>query len=120
MTWHFHSGRPYTVVNQQGTLLTGENNNSRTGSVQFANLRVTRRIPLDKYRRLSVFLQVMNLFNTRNISAGRVNLTTGQPGVDRYLLGELENTLTSFTTTPEPSSVATEAERAELSPDPAR
>ncbi|MBW7995560.1 MAG: TonB-dependent receptor plug domain-containing protein [Candidatus Glassbacteria bacterium] len=119
LTWHFHSGRPYTVVDRQGALLTGENNNGRTASVRYANLRITRRFPLDEYRRLSVFLEVMNLFNDRNIRASRVNPTTGQPGVDRYLLGELERTLTSFTTTPEPVSVAIEAERAELSPDPA-
>jgi carboxypeptidase family protein len=119
LTWHFHSGRPYTVVNQQGNLLTGENNNSRTESVSFANLRVSRHFPLDQYRRLNVFLEVMNLFNRRNISAARVNLTTGQPGVDRYLLGELEKTLTSFTTPPEPVTVAQEAQRAELSLDPA-
>ncbi len=119
LTWQFHSGRPYSVVNRQGNLLTGENNNSRTGSVSFANLRLTRRFPLSEYRRLSVFLQVMNLFNERNISSGRVNPTTGQPGVDRYLLGELENTLTSFTTPPEPVTVEHEAGRAELSTDPA-
>lgn len=119
LTWHFHSGRPFTVVNRQGNLLTGENNNSRTESVSFANLRVSRHFPLSEYRRLGVFLEVMNLFNRRNISAGRVNLTTGQPGIDRYLLGELENTLTSFTTAPEPVTVAREAERSELSPNPA-
>ena len=107
------------MVDRQGNLLTGENNNSRTESLSYANLRLTRRIPIDNYRRLSIFLEVMNLFNRKNIRASRINPTTGQPGVDRYLLGELENTLTSFTTAPEAVTVEQEAQRSELSGDPA-
>jgi hypothetical protein len=119
LTWHFHSGRPYTVVNRLGILATGENNNARTSSVKIANLRVSKRLPMGEKRRLSFFLEVMNLFNTENVKSSMVNPTTGQPGVDAFLLGELANQIGSFTTRPEPVRVEDEATNAELSPLPA-
>ncbi|MBW1696479.1 MAG: TonB-dependent receptor [Deltaproteobacteria bacterium] len=119
LTWHFHSGRPYTVVNRLGNLATGENNNARTRSVKLANLRVSKRLPKGEKWRLSLFVEVMNLFNTENVKPSMVNPTTGQPGVDAFLLGELASQLGSFTTRPEPVSVAEEASNTELSPDPA-
>ncbi|MFH1069367.1 MAG: carboxypeptidase regulatory-like domain-containing protein [Candidatus Glassbacteria bacterium] len=119
LTWHFHSGRPFTTVDQLGNLATGENNNSRTRSVRYANLRLTRRLLVGASRRLSLFVEIMNLLGDRNLKPSMINPTTGQPGVDAYLLGELERTITSFTTTPEPVPVAVEAARGELSADPA-
>ncbi|HLA39833.1 MAG TPA: hypothetical protein VJ417_07545, partial [Candidatus Glassbacteria bacterium] len=61
----------------------------------------------------------MNLFNDRNYKSSMVNSTTGQPGVDAYLLGELERTITGFTVRPEAVSVQAEAANSELSSDPA-
>ena len=119
VTWHFHTGRPYTVVDQLGNLATGENNNSRTRSQRYANLRLTRRFFSTEKRRLSLFVEVMNLFNDRNYKSSMVNSTTGQPGVDAYLLGELERTITGFTVRPEAVSVQAEAANSELSSDPA-
>ncbi|HUU27918.1 MAG TPA: carboxypeptidase-like regulatory domain-containing protein [archaeon] len=118
-TWHFHSGRPYTVSDRLGNLATGENNNARTHSVKLADLRVSRRFPLGKKRRLSCFVEIMNLLNTVNIKPSRVNPTTGEPGVDRFLLGELSKQLTSFTSIPESRTVEQEAEyNTELAEDP--
>ena len=107
------------MVNRLGNLATGENNNARTRSVKIANLRVSKRLPMGEKRRLSFFLEVMNLFNTENIKPSMVNPTTGQPGVDAFLLGELAKQIGSFTTRPEPVSVEDVATNAELSPNPA-
>ena len=65
-------------------------------------------------------MEIMNLFNNLNIKPSMVNPTTGEPGVDRYLLEELRRQLGSFTSKPEALTVEKEAEvRTELSPDPA-
>lgn len=109
LTWHFHSGRPYTLVNSQGYLLTGENNGGRTRATQSANLRLSRALSLGTGRRLTVFAEIMNLFNTANVAASKVNPTTGQPGVDAYLQGELARKLNAFTTPPASRSVEAEA-----------
>ena len=119
LTWHFHSGRPYTLANSLGNLATGENNNARTSSVKIANLRVSKRVGLGEKKRLSFFVEVMNLFNTVNVNAPMVNPTTGQPGADAFLLGELAGRIGSFTARPEPVPVEQEALNAELSTDPA-
>ncbi len=90
LTWHYHSGRPYTVVDQQGYLATNENNNARTAGVRLANLRVTKRFGLggpERDRGLALFVEVMNLLNTVNLRPSLVNPTTGQPGVDAYPAG---------------------------------
>ncbi|MEA2062171.1 MAG: TonB-dependent receptor [Gemmatimonadota bacterium] len=119
-TWSFHSGRPYTVVNAQGGLASGENNTGRTRSVQLANLRVTKMFSLGRRMQLTVFSEVKNLFNRENIIATKVNPTTGQPGVDAFLLGELDRRLGSFTSMPEPGTVQeVAAAGAEFSGDPA-
>ncbi|MCE5272768.1 TonB-dependent receptor [bacterium] len=109
LTWHFNSGRPYSLVNSQGYLATGENNGGRTASVQSANLRLTRSFSLGTGRRLMVFAEIMNLFNALNVAASKVNPTTGQPGVDAYLQGELAQKLNAFTMPPASRSVAAEA-----------
>ncbi|MEA1996028.1 MAG: TonB-dependent receptor, partial [Gemmatimonadota bacterium] len=124
LTWHLHTGRPYTVVNRLGNLATDENNNARTRAIKIANLRVTKLLPLgDRLgagRRLSFFVEVMNLFNTVNIKPSMVNPTTGEPGVDRFLTGELAGQLGRFTSMPEAVTVLDEAENnMELSTDPA-
>ncbi len=119
LTWQFHSGRPYTLVNSQGNLATGENNTGRTRSVQVANLRVTRSFSLSDRLQMMFFAEVMNLFNRENINSLKVNPTTGQPGVDAFLLGELERQLSSFTSIPEPNTIEQEAAGAEFSKDPA-
>jgi len=118
-TWRFHSGRPYTLANSQGNLATGENNTGRTRSFQVADLRVTRSFSLSERLRLTVFAEVMNLFNRENINSLKVNPTTGQPGVDAFLLGELERRVGSFTSIPEPNTIEEEAAATEFSQDPA-
>ena len=118
-TWQFHSGRPYTVVNSEGNLATGENNTGRTRSFQLANLRVTKNLSLNERLQLTVFAEVMNLFNRANVNSSKVNPTTGQPGVDAYLLGELESQIGSFTTMPESRTIEEEAASNEFSQDPA-
>jgi carboxypeptidase-like protein/outer membrane beta-barrel protein/TonB-dependent receptor-like protein len=118
-TWQFHSGRPYTVVNSEGNLATGENNTGRTRSFQLANLRVTRSISLREGLRLTVFAEMMNLFNRANINSSKVNPTTGQPRVDAYLMSELERQIGSFNTLPESRTVEEEAASTEFSQNPA-
>jgi len=119
-TWQFHSGRPYTLVNSQGELATGENNTGRARSFQLARLRVTKNFPLSEGLQLMFFAEVMNLFNRENINSLKVNPTTGQPGVDAFLLGELERQIGSFTSMPEPNTIEQEAEGTRFSDDPAQ
>lgn len=120
LTWSLHSGRPYTLVNSQGYLATGENNNGRTAAFQVANLRITKRFPLAGGRRLSAFADIMNLFNRVNTASSRVNPTTGKPGVDAFLMGELAGRINSFTTPPAGRTVEGEAAaNPEFSTDPA-
>ena len=119
-TWHYHSGRPYTVVDRLGNIATGENNNARTRGVKVANLRLIRRLGLgnpESDRRISLFVEIKNLFNTENIKPSMINPTTGQPGVDAYLLEDLAKSLSSFTTVPVPVTVEQQAANTELSQD---
>ena len=119
-TWRWHSGRPYTLVNSQGYLATGENNAGRTKAFQAANLRIMKKFPLGAGRRLSIFAEIMNLFDRANVASSMVNPTTGQPGVDAYLLGELAGRINAFTTPPAGRTVAEEASaNPEFSSDPA-
>jgi len=116
LTWHFHSGRPYTVIDRQGNLATGESDNARTRAVKTANLRISRRLPVSgKRRNLIFFVEIMNLFNTLNIKPSMVNPTTGEPGIDAFLLGEMARQISGFTVKPQSRAVADEALNAELS-----
>ena len=120
LNWHYNSGRPYTIVNIDGELATGENNRGRTASVQYTNLRITRRFSIAGNKKLSVFAEVMNLFNRKNFNSLMVNPTTGQTGVDAYLLTELQDEISGFTRMPESRTVQEEADQSmEFSDDPA-
>lgn len=120
LNWHYHTGRPYTIVDIDGELATSENNQGRTASVQYTNLRITRRFTIAGSNRLSLFAEVMNLFNRKNINSLMVNPTTGKVGVDAYLLTELQQEIAGFTRMPESLTVQEVADQSpEFSSNPA-
>lgn len=76
MTWSFASGSPYTPVSEVGNSAL-DTNSKRKDFTQSANLRVSKGIALPGSMRMRLFMDVENLFKTRNVFT--VYPKTGSP-----------------------------------------
>jgi len=91
LTWSFASGSPYTPQAEIGTNFL-DTNSLRKDWTNQANLRISKGITLPKDMSMSVFLDVENLFKTKNVLT--VYPRTGSP----YETGEdISDSTTGYT-----------------------
>jgi len=90
LNWNFASGAPYTPQAEEGSML--DTNSKRKGWTNQANLRLTKGFALPKDMSIRVFMEVENLFKTKNILS--VYPKTGSP----YETGEdISDTMVGYT-----------------------
>ncbi len=85
MNWTFSSGAPYTPMSEEGREML-ETNSKRMDLTHSANLRLSKGFQLSRKMNMRVFLDVENLFKTKNILT--VYPRTGSPYYDGADLAE--------------------------------
>ena len=75
INWNFASGAPYTPQAEEGSML--DTNSKRKGWTNQANLRITKGFSLPNDMSIRAFMEVENLFKTKNIVG--VYPKTGSP-----------------------------------------
>ncbi len=76
MTWSFASGAPYTPVSEVGNTAL-DTNSKRMDFTHTANARITKGFQLPKNMRIRLFMDIENLFKTKNVYT--VYPRTGSP-----------------------------------------
>ncbi|MEA1996522.1 MAG: TonB-dependent receptor, partial [Gemmatimonadota bacterium] len=98
-TFTFATGQPYTRLGRDGHPLS-TNNNERGPSFKNVNLRVNKALPrlpgVGDRMKITLFAEIYNLFNFRNVNIDNLNPTTGSPGVDAFMLEEAFNDRPDF------------------------
>ncbi len=91
INWSFASGAPYTPQSEIGTSFL-DTNSKRKDFTHQANMRITKGISLPRNMNMRVFLDIENLFKTKNILT--VYPRTGSPYDDG---ADIEDAVTGYT-----------------------
>ena len=83
----YASGVPYTPVDQGGNFIT-TSNSARTPDFKLADLRLSKSFRLGG-NRVTVFANIMNLFENVNYGQQAIDPTSGQVGIDKFSIEEV-------------------------------